>query len=233
MIAASGIGTSKCFAGVEAEVEVLAQQLRRERHLEVEVDERGRLVARERRAHHALVHELEERVARHAGLLRQHGDLGQRLRDHAEEHVVADLHDARQLALADVARAGAIIRRYGSARVERGAAARSTRTTAVPALITFALPDTGAASSSTPRAASSARSSAEPSSEIDEHSTTSFGARRPGQQAARPATTSRTSSHVDTMTNTTSHAARSATRSAIFAPWWRAAPPSRACGSTP
>ena len=37
VIAASGIGTSWRRAGVEAEVQVLAQQMRRERHLEVEV----------------------------------------------------------------------------------------------------------------------------------------------------------------------------------------------------
>src|SRR5437763_11392288 len=40
--------------GVQTEVEILAQEFRREGHLEVEVDERGRLVARESRAHHAL-----------------------------------------------------------------------------------------------------------------------------------------------------------------------------------
>ena len=42
-------------------------------------------------------------MAGRACLLRQDGDLGERLRDHAEEDVVADLHDARELALADVA----------------------------------------------------------------------------------------------------------------------------------
>src|SRR6476469_8873257 len=50
-------------SGIEAEVHVLAQQLRGEGDLEVEVDEGRRLVAREGRAHHALVHEVEERVA--------------------------------------------------------------------------------------------------------------------------------------------------------------------------
>ena len=72
--------------------------------LKSRLTKRRRLVARERRAHHALVHEFEEGVARHARLLREDGDLGQRLRHHAEEHVVADLDDARELALADVAR---------------------------------------------------------------------------------------------------------------------------------
>jgi hypothetical protein len=70
-----------------------------------------------------------------------------------------------------------------------------------------------------PRAASSERSSAEPSSEIDEHSTTSRvrcvgAARRP----PGPAITSRTSSQVDTMTNTMSQAASSESAEAIFAP---------------
>ena len=93
---ASGIGTSNLPARVQPQVHVLAQQMRRKRHLEVQVDEGRRLVAREGRAHHALVHEIEEGVARHARLLREHRDLGQRLRHHAEEHVVADLDDARR-----------------------------------------------------------------------------------------------------------------------------------------
>src|ERR1700741_634950 len=91
--------------GVEAEIEVLAQQLRRERDVEVQVHQRRGLVAREHRAHHALVQKIEKRMARHARLLREEGDLAQRLDDHAEMHVVADLGDARELALADVARA--------------------------------------------------------------------------------------------------------------------------------
>src|SRR5687768_1267746 len=94
-------------ARVEAQVEVLAQELRREGDVEVEVDQRRCLVAREHRAHHALVEEVEEGVARHAGLLREDGDLAQVLDYHAEHHVVADLGDASELALADVARAGA------------------------------------------------------------------------------------------------------------------------------
>ncbi len=66
--------------------------------------------------------------------------------------------------------------------------------------MTLALPDTGAASICTPRAASSARSSAEPSSEIDEHSTSIFGAFGPDSRPRGPATTSLTSSQVDTIT---------------------------------
>ncbi len=42
-------------------------------------------------------------MARHAAFLGEDGDLGQVLRDHAEEDVVADLHDTRELALADIA----------------------------------------------------------------------------------------------------------------------------------
>jgi len=88
-----------------------------------------------------------------------------------------------------------------------------------PASMTFALPETGAASSSIPRSASSDRSSAEPSSEIDEHSTIRrvcdvFAASSP----SGPAITSRTSSQVDTMTNTMSQAASSESVDAIFAP---------------
>src|SRR6185436_17865527 len=92
---------------VEAEVEVLAQQLGREGDVKVEVHQRRGLVAGEHGAHHALVQEIEEGVARHADLLREDRDLAQRLDHHAEVHVVADLGDARKLALADVARADA------------------------------------------------------------------------------------------------------------------------------
>src|SRR5207247_1264405 len=91
------------LCGVKAEIEILAQQLRRERHLEIEIDERRRLVARERRAHHALVDEIEKRMPRHAGLLRQHCDLRQRLRDDTEKYVVANLDNPRKLAFADIA----------------------------------------------------------------------------------------------------------------------------------
>jgi hypothetical protein len=45
----------------------------------------------------------KHRVARHAGLLGQYGDLDQRLDDDAEEDVVADLAEAGQFALADIA----------------------------------------------------------------------------------------------------------------------------------
>src|SRR5712692_2269978 len=95
------------LAGVKAQVHVLAQQLRREGDVEVEIHQRRRLVAREHRAHHALVQKVEEGVPRYADLLRENGDLAQRLDHHAEEHVVADLGDARKFSFADIARARA------------------------------------------------------------------------------------------------------------------------------
>src|SRR5205823_5860052 len=54
---------------IKAQIEILAQQVWREGHLEIEIDECRRLVARKRRAHHALVDEIEKRLARHAGFL--------------------------------------------------------------------------------------------------------------------------------------------------------------------
>src|SRR5208283_4933542 len=88
-----------------------------------------------------------------------------------------------------------------------------------PALITLALPETGAASISMPRAPSNRRNSADPSSEIDEHSTTRRGA-CPGAESRPPgpAITSRTSFQVDTMQKTMEHAARSGSAAATFAP---------------
>ena len=50
-------------------------------------------------------------MARHAGLLRQDGDLGEILDDDAEEDVVRDLADARELAFTDVSDAGSRNRR--------------------------------------------------------------------------------------------------------------------------
>src|SRR5450759_5866727 len=72
-----------------------------------------------------------------------------------------------------------------------------------PALITLALPDTGAASICVPCCARTPRNSAEPSSEIEEHSTTMRGA--PLLPLAfesnppAPAMTAFTSAYVDTM----------------------------------
>src|SRR5271169_5188790 len=45
-------------------------------------------------------------MARHAGLLREYRDLGEILYHDAEEDVVRDLADARQLTLADIGNAG-------------------------------------------------------------------------------------------------------------------------------
>jgi hypothetical protein len=87
-------------------------------------------------------------------------------------------------------------------------------------LITFALPDTGAASSAMPHSASVARSRAEPSTDIDEHSTISLGfaAVAADSRPDGPVITDSTSFQADTMTNTMSHAARSVTCVATFAP---------------
>src|SRR6266849_6112785 len=88
--------------------------------------------------------------------------------------------------------------------------------------MTFAFPETGAERSSTPCPASIFRSSAEPSREIEEHSTTMRGTRPlPLAFDSRPfgpAITSLTSSQVETMQNTMSQPARSGRESAIFAP---------------
>src|SRR5665213_221644 len=92
--------------GLEAEIEILAQQRRREGRGEVEIDQRVALVLRERRAEHAGIHEVEKGVTRHAGLLREDGNLGEVLDHDAEEYVVRDLADAGQLALADIGHAG-------------------------------------------------------------------------------------------------------------------------------
>src|ERR1700730_16792907 len=89
-------------AGLKSEIHVLAQQLRCEGSLEIQIDERWRFVAREDRAHHTIVHEIQERMAWQAGLLRQDRDLGQRLGDHTQKYVVTDLRDAGELAITDV-----------------------------------------------------------------------------------------------------------------------------------
>ena len=89
--------------GLEAEVEVLEQELGGEGGREVQVDVGRRLVARsERGALDAVVEELQEVGPRHASLLGQHRDLRHALGDDAEHEVVADLHQPRALALAAV-----------------------------------------------------------------------------------------------------------------------------------
>src|SRR5438477_3091404 len=86
----------------------------------------------------------------------------------------------------------------------------------LPALITLALPLTGAARYSTPFADSILRNSAEPSSEIDELSTTIFGFCVPARSCS---ITDFTSFQVDTMQNTMSRPASSPSWSAILAPY--------------
>src|SRR5438105_5570000 len=86
----------------------------------------------------------------------------------------------------------------------------------LPALITLALPLTGAARYSMPFCFSIARSSAEPSSEMDEHSITMRGFACPARSFA---ITSLTSSQVETMQNTMSRRASSGSVSTTFAPY--------------
>src|SRR5882672_113396 len=86
-----------------------------------------------------------------------------------------------------------IIARYGAA-ASYAAFGPETTKVSLPALITLALPDTGAESSPTPFAARILRRSAEPSSEIDEHSTTILGLAEPDSSPFGPAMTSLTSS---------------------------------------
>src|SRR5437763_1870353 len=87
----------------------------------------------------------------------------------------------------------------------------------LPALITLALPLTGAARYWMPFASSMRRSCAEPSSEIDEHSITMRGFACPARSFA---ITSLTSSQVETMQKTMSRRASSASASTIFAPYF-------------
>src|SRR4029077_19559299 len=85
-------------AELEPQVHILTQQLGSKRDPEVEIDKGGRFVPREHRAHHALVEKIEKRVPRYPCFLSEYGDLRQRLRNYAEEHVVANLDGARELA---------------------------------------------------------------------------------------------------------------------------------------
>jgi hypothetical protein len=90
---------------LDAEVEVLAQEDGGERRREIRLHIGRRLVAGEQRAHDAAVDELEQGGARDAGLLGENGDLRQRLRDHPQQQVVADLREPGLLVVADVGRA--------------------------------------------------------------------------------------------------------------------------------
>src|SRR3974390_1549271 len=88
----------------------------------------------------------------------------------------------------------------------------------LPALITLALPDTGAAMKLTPLSASCLRISADSSTEIEEQSTSIFGFLAPDSRPSLPNATSLTSLPVDTMANTTSQSASSTGLSTILAP---------------
>src|SRR5258706_15787421 len=87
----------------------------------------------------------------------------------------------------------------------------------LPALITLALPDPGAARYWMPFFSSSSRNSADPSRDIEEHSTSIFGFALP---LRRLPTTSFTSFQVETMQNTMSRDARSAMSLATVAPYF-------------
>ena len=97
-----GQGHAQLFAGLEAKVQVLAQQFRRERGRHVQGDEGGRLVPGEHRSHDAVVDEIQKIVPADAAFLGEHCDFGEALRVYAEQQVVADLHHSRELALAHV-----------------------------------------------------------------------------------------------------------------------------------
>src|ERR1700674_1130779 len=79
---------------VEAELEVLSQQMTGEGWREIEVDKRRCLVAAEGGPHHAVVEEIQVVGPRDAAALGQHGGLGHDLRDHTEDEVMADLDQA-------------------------------------------------------------------------------------------------------------------------------------------
>src|SRR6185436_11560704 len=95
----------------------------------------------------------------------------------------------------------------------------------LPAVTTFALPLTGAASICVPSFAASARTFADASSDTLEQSTRSFGLRDLLSRPSGPRQTAIRSSDVDTVVNTMSQARSSSTEAAID-------PPSSASGST-
>src|SRR5262249_60448083 len=106
----------------QAKVEVLAQQRRGKGRVEVEVDEGRRLVPAERRAHDAVVEAGQQRLPANAALLGEYGHLGERLGDHAEKEVVAELDGPRQLAVPYISRSPA-----AQAQVMTGPLARAPR----------------------------------------------------------------------------------------------------------
>ena len=88
--------------GFETQLEVLTKQIHREGRRVIQIDEGGCLVAGEGGSHHAVVEELEEVGTGDPRCLGQDGDLGHRLRHHTEHEVVADLHQAGLVTVADV-----------------------------------------------------------------------------------------------------------------------------------
>ena len=183
VVAASGMVTSGLARRLEAEMEVLEQQLGRERGREVEVDVGRRLVAGERRAHDAVVEELQEVGARDAALLGQHRDLGHALGHHAEHQVVADLDQSRALALPDVGDAAAQqlqVRPGPLDQASRGPEATIVRR---PLSATLGLPLTGAASIAVPRCCAVARMLSAAAGEIVVESTIRPGATRRARAA--------------------------------------------------
>src|ERR1700722_13857877 len=108
--------------------------------------------------------------------------------------------------------------RNGSA-ILNCASGPDTTTDSRPALTTLALPDTGAASIATPRAAACSRTAADASVDTLEQSTKSLGALSARERTPLvPVTTSIRSSGPDTIVNTISRSARAAGESTIDAP---------------
>src|SRR5215470_1191106 len=93
--------------GSEPQVEVLPEELGSKSGMEVEVDEGRRFVTGKRRTHNTVVEAVEKGLPADAAPLRENRHLGQRLSHYAEEEVMAELHDAGELAVTDVGGAGA------------------------------------------------------------------------------------------------------------------------------
>src|SRR5256712_195269 len=102
-----GCGDLELAGRVQAQLEILAQQVAGKGRGEIQVDERRRLVLGEGRPHDAPVDEVQVIGPRDAAALGEHGGLGQDLRHHAQDEVVADLDQSSPLALADVGDPGA------------------------------------------------------------------------------------------------------------------------------
>jgi hypothetical protein len=106
--------------GGQAKVEVLAQQPRGERGLEVKIDVGRCLIGREQGPHHAFIEAAQEVLPPYPALFGQHRYLGERLRHHAEEQVVAELDRAGQFSFAHVGRPRSEQVQVGGDHVEGG-----------------------------------------------------------------------------------------------------------------